>query len=55
MLRVGDRVEVVAQWSEFRGQAGEVTQVEPCVMVLLDEYVQPLRIDPVSLAAEPAE
>jgi hypothetical protein len=55
MLRVGDRVEVVAHWSAFRGQTGVVTEVEPHTMVLLDEYEKSIRIDASSLAAEPAE
>lgn len=53
-MRVGDRVRVVAAWSQFRGLTGVVVQVTPCVMVLLDEYKQPIRIDAVSLAIEDA-
>ncbi len=48
-MRIGDRVRVSALWSAFWGQKGKVTQVAPCVMVLLDEYDHPIRIDAVSL------
>jgi hypothetical protein len=47
---VGARVRVTAHWSSFRDMSGRVTQVEPCVMVLLDGYIHPIRIDPVSLS-----
>ena len=53
MLRVNDRVRVSALWSAFWGQRGRVTALDP-VMVLLDEYEHPIRIDPVSLEMEAA-
>ncbi len=51
-LRVGDRVQVEAQWSGFFGQVGVVTQVAPHVMVLFDEYEHPIRIGAESLGRE---
>lgn len=51
-LRVGDRVQVEAHWSQFYGQTGEVVEVEPHVMVLFDEYVAPVRVGAESLGRE---
>ncbi len=54
-MRVGDRVKVVAHWSEFRGMVGEVVQVDPCVMVHFEREAKPIRVDVVSLKLEESE
>ncbi len=36
-MRVGDRVEVVASWSTFRGMRGRVVETAPRLMVVLDD------------------
>ena len=51
-LRVGDSVRVTALWSEFWGMGGKVTQVTPCVMVLLAYEKNPIRVDADSLAVD---
>jgi hypothetical protein len=48
-VRVGDRVKVTAIWSEYRGMEGAVEQTEPCVLVLFDRDVHPIRVDAESL------
>lgn len=50
-MKPGTRVRVSAFWSSFYALRGVVTSVDP-VMVKLDVYEAPIRIDPVSLTVE---
>ncbi len=43
-MRRGDRVEVVASWSTFRGMRGRVDSVAPYLMVVLDDDPRPVRM-----------
>lgn len=44
-MTVGDRVEVVASWSSFRGMRGRVTQTRPFLMVVFDDDPRAVRIE----------
>jgi ribosomal protein L24 len=48
----GDRVVVVAHWSSFRGMRGEVVQVTPHTMVLIDGDTYPIRVGDREIAKE---
>ena len=50
-MKPGTRVRVSAFWSSFYALRGVVTSVDP-VMVKLDVYEAPIRIDPASLTVE---
>lgn len=54
-VHVGDRVVVVAQWSEFRGKRARVTQLVPHCMVVVEGDRFPIRVGVVSLAFESDE
>lgn len=41
-LYVGDRVEVFALWSSFKGMCGVVTSVTPGLMVRIDGDTYPI-------------
>lgn len=44
-MKVGERVIVVASWSSFFRQHGEITQVDPFVMIRLDgDDPRPIRV-----------
>jgi hypothetical protein len=45
VIYLSDRVRVVAQWSEFYGLTGTVTQAKPYVMVRIDGDEGSMRFD----------
>lgn len=52
MRRVGERVIVVSEKTNFRGMHGEITQIRPFVMVLLDGERLPIAFGTSELIAE---
>lgn len=48
-MRVGDRIEVVARWSQLLGHRGRVVATNPCVMVILEGDRRALHIGAESL------
>ncbi len=54
-MRPGDRVRVVAPWSSFKDQRGELVTTEPHVMVRIDGDSYPIRMGRGEVVREPEE
>lgn len=49
-MRPGDRIEVTASWSSFRGQRGRIVATAPHLMVVLDDDPRPMRVGQTEVA-----
>ncbi len=52
MIRNGDRVVFVAQWSSFYRMKGRVTQVTPHTMIIVDGDSYPIRVGEKEIALD---
>lgn len=43
-MRVGSKVRVVARWSSYFGQRGEVTRTQPTLMVRIYGETKPIAV-----------